>query len=88
MTTRPVLREAIAACRGVAVVYGDGDAAVRALDGVSLEIRPHESVASGASNAVDSGEPDRRCWSSSATGCRSCRIDSGAEPEPPHRMSA
>jgi len=45
MTTRPALREAIAACREVTVVYGDGDAAVRALNAVSLEIRPRESVA-------------------------------------------
>ena len=45
MTTRSALREAIAACRQVAVVYGGGDAAVRALDGVSLEVRPRERIA-------------------------------------------
>jgi ABC-type lipoprotein export system ATPase subunit len=44
VTTHTPVREAIAACRDVEVVYGDGDAAVRALDGVSLEIRQHESV--------------------------------------------
>jgi ABC-type lipoprotein export system ATPase subunit len=41
VTTRPLLQEAIAACRDVAVVYGD----VRALDSVSVEIRPQESIA-------------------------------------------
>src|SRR5262249_7435121 len=45
MTTRPVLREAIAACRQVSVAYGEGDAAIRALDGVSLEVREGERVA-------------------------------------------
>ncbi len=45
MTTLSALREAIAACRDVEVVYGDGETAVRALDGVSLEIRPAESIA-------------------------------------------
>lgn len=44
MTTHAPVREAIAACREVEVVYADGDAAVRALGGVSLEIQPHESV--------------------------------------------
>ena len=44
MTTHTPVREAIAACRDVEVVHGDGDSAVRALDGVSIEIRPHESV--------------------------------------------
>jgi ABC-type lipoprotein export system ATPase subunit len=44
VTTEAVLREAIAACCDVEVVYG-GDAAVGALGGVSLEIRPRESVA-------------------------------------------
>ena len=44
MTTHTPVREAIAACRDVEVVYGDGDTAVRALDGVSIEIRPSESV--------------------------------------------
>ncbi len=45
MTTRPLLREAIAACRDVAVVYGEGESAVRALDAISLEIRFGERVA-------------------------------------------
>lgn len=35
----------IAACRGVTVVYGEGDAAVHALDDVSLDIQARESVA-------------------------------------------
>jgi predicted ABC-type transport system involved in lysophospholipase L1 biosynthesis ATPase subunit len=43
MTT--VVREAIASCRDVGVVYGDGDAAVRALDGVSVDVRPRDSLA-------------------------------------------
>jgi predicted ABC-type transport system involved in lysophospholipase L1 biosynthesis ATPase subunit len=45
MTARLSLVEAIAACRDVAVVYGEGDTAVHALSGVSLEIRPAESIA-------------------------------------------
>jgi putative ABC transport system ATP-binding protein len=45
VTTRPLVREAIAACHEVSVVYGAGDAAVRALDGVSLELRRGESLA-------------------------------------------
>ena len=45
MTIRPVVREAIAACRDVEVVYGHGEAAVRALGGVSLEIRAGVSLA-------------------------------------------
>ena len=45
MTTRPLLREAIAACRDVTVVFGDGEAAVRALDGVTLELRRGERAA-------------------------------------------
>lgn len=36
---------AISSCRDVQVVYGPRDAAVRALDGVSVEIGPQESVA-------------------------------------------
>ena len=39
MTTRPRLRETIAACRDVVVVHGEGETAVRALAGVSLELR-------------------------------------------------
>ena len=45
MTTEALLREAIAACRDVEVLYGTNDAAVSALGGVSLEIRPRESLA-------------------------------------------
>ena len=45
MTTEAVLREAIAACRDLEVVHGADDAAVSALGGVSLEIRPRESLA-------------------------------------------
>jgi ABC-type lipoprotein export system ATPase subunit len=40
-----VVREAVAACRVVEVVHGDGAAAVRALAGVSLEIRPRDRLA-------------------------------------------
>jgi ABC-type lipoprotein export system ATPase subunit len=45
VTIRPVVREAIATCRDVEVVYGHGEAAVRALGGVSLEIRARGSLA-------------------------------------------
>jgi putative ABC transport system ATP-binding protein len=45
VTTRPRVREALAACRDVSVVYGAGEAEVRALDGVSLEILGSESLA-------------------------------------------
>ncbi|HKB20351.1 MAG TPA: ABC transporter ATP-binding protein [Gaiellaceae bacterium] len=45
MRTEAVLREAIAACRDVVVVYGRDDAAVNALGGVSLEIRLRERLA-------------------------------------------
>lgn len=38
-------REAIASCRDVEVVYGDGESAVRALDDVSVEIGRHDSLA-------------------------------------------
>jgi ABC-type lipoprotein export system ATPase subunit len=38
-------REALGVCRDVSVTYGRGDAVVRALDGVDLEIRPGESLA-------------------------------------------
>jgi lipoprotein-releasing system ATP-binding protein len=44
MTTQAPVREAIASCSDVEVVYGEGESAVRALGGVSLEIRSHESV--------------------------------------------
>jgi ABC-type lipoprotein export system ATPase subunit len=39
------LREVVARCRDVEVVYGRGEAEVRALAGVSLEIRASDSVA-------------------------------------------
>jgi ABC-type lipoprotein export system ATPase subunit len=39
------VRDAIACCRDIEVVYGGGESAVRALDGVSLEIRAHDSLA-------------------------------------------
>lgn len=45
MTTAPLVRAAIAACRDVSVVYGSGETAVHALAGVSLEIRANESAA-------------------------------------------
>ena len=45
MTTTPTARETIAACRDVCVVYGAGDSTVRALDGVTLQISPRESLA-------------------------------------------
>ena len=43
MTT--AVRSGVAACRDVEVVYGDGEAATRALAGVSLEIRSQDSLA-------------------------------------------
>jgi putative ABC transport system ATP-binding protein len=45
MTTTQTAHETIAACRDVEVMYGEGESAVRALDGVTLEIRPREGVA-------------------------------------------
>ena len=45
MTVRPLVREAMAACRGVSVSYGDGEFAVLALDCVTLEIRARERLA-------------------------------------------
>jgi putative ABC transport system ATP-binding protein len=45
MTTTQTARETIAACRDVEVMYGEGESAVRAVDGVTLEIRPREGVA-------------------------------------------
>jgi putative ABC transport system ATP-binding protein len=45
MTTTQTARETIAACRDVEVMYGEGESAVHALDGVTLEIRPREGVA-------------------------------------------
>jgi ABC-type lipoprotein export system ATPase subunit len=45
LTTRGAVRTALASCRGVEVVYGDGESAVRALDGASLDILPNDSIA-------------------------------------------
>ena len=39
------MKEVLAACRGVVVRYGEGDAAVRALDGVDLTIAEQDSLA-------------------------------------------
>ena len=39
------MTRALAACRGVVVSYGDGESAVRALDGVDLTIEVKDSVA-------------------------------------------
>ncbi|MGB2954284.1 MAG: ABC transporter ATP-binding protein [Gaiellaceae bacterium] len=39
------MSEALAGCRGVVVTYGQGESAVRALDGVDLTIVPDDSVA-------------------------------------------
>src|SRR5438105_6404085 len=39
------MNEALAACRGVVVRYGEGEAAVRALDGVDLTIAEQDSLA-------------------------------------------
>jgi len=45
MTTRPVVREELAACRDVTVVYGSADTQVQALAGVSLVLRSGEHAA-------------------------------------------
>ena len=45
MTTTPAQRESIAACRDIVVVFGVGEAAVRALDGVTLELGQGERLA-------------------------------------------
>jgi putative ABC transport system ATP-binding protein len=45
VTTRPAVREAVAACREVVVVHGAGETAVRALDRVTLELGRRERVA-------------------------------------------
>jgi ABC-type lipoprotein export system ATPase subunit len=45
MMTEPVVREALASCRDLEVVYGEGEAAVHALGGVTFEILPGESLA-------------------------------------------
>ena len=45
MTTRSVVREALAACQELTVAYGDGDAEVQALADVSLVLRAGERAA-------------------------------------------
>jgi predicted ABC-type transport system involved in lysophospholipase L1 biosynthesis ATPase subunit len=45
VSVRPLVREAIAACRAVSVRYGEGEHAVLALDRVTLAIRSRERVA-------------------------------------------
>jgi ABC-type lipoprotein export system ATPase subunit len=40
-----LVRESLATCRGVAVVFGEGSASVRALAGVSLEVGSGERIA-------------------------------------------
>ena len=45
MTTRPAVRQEVAACRDVAVSYGGGGTTVEALAGVSLVLRAGERVA-------------------------------------------
>ena len=45
MVKQPLRLETISACRDVAVVFGKGEAAVRALDGVTIELQPGERVA-------------------------------------------
>lgn len=45
MTTRLLQQEAMAACREVSVVFGEGETALRALDGVTLELGHGERLA-------------------------------------------
>ena len=45
MKIDPVVRASLASCRDVEVVYGEGDASVHALGGVSFELGPGERVA-------------------------------------------
>jgi lipoprotein-releasing system ATP-binding protein len=45
VTTRPAVRAALASCRDVDVVYGEGAAAVPALLGASVDILPGDRVA-------------------------------------------
>ena len=45
MTPEAAVREALASCSGVEVIYGEGEAAVHALGGVTFEILPGERVA-------------------------------------------
>src|SRR5262249_62030425 len=43
--TQSLLREALAACRDVTVVYGRGETELRALDGVTVDLRAAHSPA-------------------------------------------
>jgi ABC-type lipoprotein export system ATPase subunit len=45
MTTRPEVREELAACRDVSIFYGSGETTVRAVAGVSLVLRCGERAA-------------------------------------------
>jgi putative ABC transport system ATP-binding protein len=45
VTLTQTVRETIAACRGVEVTYGDGESAVRALAGVTVEVSYRERLA-------------------------------------------
>jgi len=45
MKTRPEVLEALACCKDVEVVYGEGEGAVHALAGVSIAINPRDSLA-------------------------------------------
>jgi ABC-type lipoprotein export system ATPase subunit len=45
VSTEPAVASALASCRAVEVVYGEGDAAVHALAGVSLDIEPGANLA-------------------------------------------
>jgi len=45
VTVESAVRARLVSCRDVEVVYGEGDASVRALAGVSLEVEPGERVA-------------------------------------------
>ena len=54
MTAIAVERAVLAACRGVGVTFGRGDARVSALRDVDLEIRPGDSLALwGRSGSVE-----------------------------------
>jgi len=44
LSAEVTVRASIASCREVGVVYGEGEAAVRALAGVSLEVAPGERI--------------------------------------------
>ena len=75
MTTRPVVREAIAACRDVAVVYGEGDAAVHALDGVVA--RDRAARAASRCSAAPARARRRCCTCSAASSSRRRAASSG-----------